>query len=242
MGTFFSFLYQEILWRPLFNSLVLFYNLLPGLDAGLAIIALTAVIRAALVPLMWKARKAQKDLSLLQPEIKEIQENFKGNKEGQGRAMVELYAKHKVNPLSGCLVILFQLPILIALFQVFSKGLDPENLRYLYYFVGNPGTINPVSLGLLDLSKGNIYLGVVAAAVQYWQTKISAPPSDVGPKNDFAKIMQTQTTYILPVLILVWSYTLPSALTLYWTVLNIFGIVQEVIAKKREHSVALPSS
>lgn len=199
----------------------------------MAIIALTIVIRILLVPFLWKAQRAQKDLAAIQPEIKKIQADLRNDREGQGKALMELYARHKVNPFSGCLLMLIQLPILIALFQVFQKGFNPEELKYLYEFVSSPGALNPVSLGIINLAKGNLYLGVVAAATQFLQTKFSSPaPKPSGDKRDFAQMMQMQATYIFPALILVWSYTLPSALTLYWTILNILAIVQEAIMRK----------
>lgn len=231
-----TLLYTELLWRPLFNGLVLFYNVLPGQDLGLAIIALTAVIRLLLAPLLWKSQRAQRRLAELQPELKKVQERFKGDREKQGKALMELYATHKVNPFSGCVLLLIQLPILIALFQVFRQGFETSALTYLYTFIQNPGTLNPLSFGILDLAKGNIYLGVVAAATQFLQTKLAVPPvppSGGGSSGgDFAKALQWQTTYFFPLLILFWSYTLPSALTLYWTTLNFFGILQEVVIRK----------
>lgn len=231
----FTYLYTHILWQPLYNGLIFFYNAIPGHDLGLAIVALTLVIRLILSPFLSKAQRSQRELAVLQPEIKKIQERFKKDKEAQGRAMMELYAAHKVSPFSGCLILLLQLPILIALFQVFRTGLDGASLTYLYAFVTNPGALRTVSFGILDLTKGNIYLGVVAAATQYFQTKLAAPPpaADGSQVGDFAKALQWQTTYFFPLIILFWSYTLPAALTLYWTVMNIFGIIEQFILQGR---------
>lgn len=226
-------LYSEILFRPLFNALVWIYVSLPWQDLGLAIALLTIVIRVILTPLLWKGQAAQRKMAELQPEIKRIQEENKDDREKQGRVLMEFYAKHKINPFSGCLMILVQIPILIALFQVFNRGFNPEELRLLYNFVANPGSLNPMSFGLVDLSKGNIFLGVIAAVTQYLQIKFTTPKNATSSKsNDFASIMQKQSLYIFPALILVWSYTLPSALTLYWTVLNIFAILQEILTRK----------
>lgn len=227
----FSFLYNELLWRPLFNGLIFFYTILPFADLGVSIIILTIVIRTILAPVLWKAQKAQKDLQFIQPEIKKIQSQFKNDKEGQGKALMEVYARHKVNPFSGCLLIFIQFPILIALLSVF-QNFNASRLAYLYPFISHPGTINTISFGFLDLAKGNIALGVIAAITQYIQSKMTIveQPKDAG--NSFAKSFQTQTLYIFPVMILLWSYTFPSALTLYWTIMNIFGIVQEIIMRK----------
>ncbi len=226
-------IYNEVLLRPLFNALVWLYVTLPWQDLGFAIMVLTIVIRAILTPFLWKGQRAQRKMAELQPEIKRIQEELKHDKEKQGRALMEFYAKHKINPFSGCLIMLAQIPILIALFHVFQKGFDPSELRLLYDFVANPGALNPLTFGIVDLSKGNIFLGVIAAVTQYFQIKMSAPQTQATVKsNDFASIMQKQSLYIFPALILVWSYTLPSALTLYWTVLNVFAILQEIVTRK----------
>lgn len=228
-------LYNEILWRPLFNLLVWLYTVLPWQDIGLAIIVLTIIIRIVLLPLLIKSQRAQREMALIQPEIKRIQEQYKDDREGQARAMMELYKTHNINPFSGCMVLLIQLPIFIALFQVFQQGFHPENLTFLYSFVINPEHIDAISFGILDLSKGNMYLGVLAALSQYFQTKMVTPPPHPAPpsqKPDFSRIMQTQMLYVFPFIILIFSFTLPAALVLYWTVLNIFGILQEIFMKR----------
>ena len=235
----FIYLYTEFLWRPLFNGLVGFYVALPGHDLGLAIAALTILIRVILMPLLSRAQESQRTMQILQPKVKKIQETMKKDREGQGRALMALYAEHKVNPFFSFLALAVQLPILIALFQVFRQGLHPESLQYLYGFVPHPVLLNPISFGLLNLTRGNLYLGVLAAITQYFQTKLATPPPAPGAgKNDFATMLQWQTTYIFPGLILVWSYTLPSALTLYWTVMNTFGIVQELLARKKRNRLS----
>jgi len=227
MSSFLS-LYTAIVWSPLFNGLIWLYAVIPVNDFGIAIIAFTFVLRVLLLPLHWKAKKAQQNLSALQPEVKKIQEKFKNDREGQGKALMALYSERKVNPFSGCFPILIQLPILFALFQIFQSGFDPALLSYLYSFVPNPGTVNPVAFGFLDLSKGNVALGFFAALTQYIQTKISlpppAPPSD---KPDFSQILQKQSLYMIPLMLLFFSYSFPAAVTLYWTMLNIFGILQD---------------
>ncbi len=236
---FITTLYTAILWRPLFNGLVLFYSIVPWHDAGLAVIGLSATLRLALAPLLWKAHKSQKALVALQPEIKQIQERFKGNREEQGKALMELYAHRGVSPFSGFGAIILQLPVLIALFQVFQQGFDAAQLTYLYSFIAHPGALDPVSFGFLDLSKGGWYglaLGVAAAATQFYQSMLTTPPSSTAGatsgSGDFSRMLSWQTKYVFPLFVLVWSYTLPAALTLYWTILNIFGIVQELIARK----------
>ncbi len=231
----FLYLYTEFLWRPIFNGLIWLYNTAALQDLGLAIIIFTLIVRLVLMPLFGKAQKSQRELARIQPEMKKIQERLKGDREAQGKALMELYARHKVNPFSGCLSLLVQLPLLITIFQVFRTGFENENLAYLYSFIAHPGSLNPISLAILNLSEASIYLGVVAAVSQFFFTKLSMPTPNAAAQSstDFAAIFQKQSLYIFPALILVWSYTLPSALTLYWTVFNIFGIVQEIVAGRR---------
>ncbi len=232
-----STVFNEALWRPLFNGLVFFYTLFPWKDLGVAIILLTIVIRLLLAPILGRARKAQHELAKIQPEIKKIQEKFKDNKEAQSKALMEFYAANKVNPFSGCALMLVQLPILLALFSVFRSGFDPNQLVYLYSFIPSPGSLHTVSLGIIDLAKGNIILGAIAAITQYYQTKLTLHATNSfnvsTKKGDFSQALQWQSLYIFPVLIFAWSYSLPSALTLYWTILNLFGILQEIVERRK---------
>ncbi|OGZ95894.1 MAG: hypothetical protein A2847_01955 [Candidatus Sungbacteria bacterium RIFCSPHIGHO2_01_FULL_50_25] len=228
-----STLYTEAIWRPLFSAIVFLYSTIPGGDFGVTVIVFTVLFRIVSFPLHWKARRAQQALAFIQPEMKKIQEKHKNDREAQGRALMELYAQKKVNPFSGCLPILIQLPILIALFQIFQGGFDANNLAYIYSFIPSPESINPLAFGFLDLSKGNIVLGFFAALSQYIQTKITLPPKPPpSDKPDFSSMFQKQTLYMLPLLVLFWSYTLPAALTFYWTISNIFGIVQDTVLNR----------
>lgn len=222
----FTFLYNEILYRPLFNGLIFLYNI-AGHDFGIAIIILTLVIRGLLYPLSQKAIKSQKEMQELQPKIKEVQQKYKGDREKQSLALMALYKEHKVNPASGCFPILIQLPILFALFSVFRHGFDPSRLSALYSFVANPGVINPVFLGLIDLSKKSLVLALFAGVTQFIQTKMITPKSPKEGSIDFAGMMSKQMLYIFPVLMVYIGYSVPGGLALYWVVFNIFAIVQQ---------------
>ncbi|MCJ7829521.1 YidC/Oxa1 family membrane protein insertase, partial [Patescibacteria group bacterium] len=127
--------FNIILYKPLFNALVLLYQYLPGHDFGIAVIILTIIIRLILYPLMVQSIRSQKVVSELQPKIQEIQLKYKNDKEKLAKATMELYQKEKINPFGGCLPLLIQLPILIALYQVFWKGLQPGAMVNLYNFV-----------------------------------------------------------------------------------------------------------
>src|SRR5688572_820076 len=111
--------FNTVLYYPLFNLLVLIYNYLPGHDFGIAIIVLTIIIRFILYPVSVKALNSQKALQKLQPQIQELQKKYKDDKEKQAKETLELYRREKINPFSGLLLALIQLPILIALYNVF---------------------------------------------------------------------------------------------------------------------------
>ncbi|KKW21852.1 MAG: putative membrane protein OxaA [Parcubacteria group bacterium GW2011_GWB1_52_7] len=221
-------LYNEIFYRPLINALIFLYGALPYDDLGLAIIALTIFIRLILYPFVAKSLRAQKALSELQPEISALQEKHKNNKEEQAKQLMELYRARGVNPLSGCLPALIQLPLLFALYHVFSNIAEPSALETLYGFVSRPETVNQIAFGFLDLAKPSIPLAIVAGVSQFLQGYLM-PRHAAGTagESQFAHAMQTQTIYFLPIVITVISFKFAAALPLYWTVLNIMGVLQQ---------------
>ncbi len=229
---FFNF----FLYYPLFNFLIVIYNYIPGHDFGLAIIILTIIIRFILYPFSVKAFKSQKALQSLQPKLKEIQKKYKDDKERQAKETLQLYRTEKINPFSGLLLALIQLPILIALYQVFWHGLKSGSLDGLYKFVVNPGIINPIFLNLINLSEPNIPFAVLAGILQFFQTKMLIPKTVPGQdkSTDMAATMQKQMVYIFPFLTVIILFKLPSALGLYWIISGLFSIVQQHLILNRE--------
>lgn len=231
-------LYNEIIYRPLLNLLVFFYHYIP--DIGVVIVLLTLLIRLLMAPSFHKSLKSQKAMTDLQPKLSEVKEKYKNDKEGQAKAMMQLYKDHKINPLSSCLPLLAQFPILIALYQVFSKALN-NHLTGLYAFVPKPETINPFFLNLMDLSKPNIVLGVLAGLAQFWQSKMMLPKNSSASQDATAKAIQVQTTYFLPLVSVVFAVKLPAGLPLYWLVTTLFAVGQQYwLAKKQQPSGNLP--
>lgn len=239
-------IYNTIIYYPLLNLLVFFYNIIPGHDIGVVIILVTLVIRLLLAPSFHKSLKSQKALNDLQPKLNDLRDKHKDNKEAQAKAMMDLYKEHKINPFGSCLPLLLQLPILIALYQVFSKALN-NNLTGLYSFVARPENINPSFLGLIDLSQksssspAGIVLAVIAGAAQYWQSKMMM--TNATQSNDpTAKAMQVQTTYVLPIISIVIAMSLPAGLPLYWIVTTLFAVGQQYyIIRKQETALTLKS-
>lgn len=217
-------LYNEIIYRPILNLLVWLYNTVPGHDLGIAIVLVTAAIRLILAPFLSKSIESQKAMQALQPKLNDLREKHKDDKEAQGRAMMELYREHKVNPVGSCLPVLFQLPVLIALYQVLIKALH-GNLEGLYAHVFNPGTLNPLFLKTLDLSKASIILAVLAGVLQYVQTKMMLPKEE--SSDTTTRLMNKQALYMFPAITVFIAWKLPAGLPLYWVVNTLVTIAQQ---------------
>ncbi|KKS82538.1 MAG: Sporulation associated-membrane protein [Candidatus Wolfebacteria bacterium GW2011_GWC1_43_10] len=234
-----SYLFNEFLYRPLLNLLFLIYNNIWA-DLGVAIILLTIIIRLILLPLFYKSAKDQTIIQKITPRIKEIQKNHKDNKEKQVREIMAVYKEHKVNPLSGFLLMLIQLPILIALYRVFWKGLSSDIFKLLYPFVGVPENISHSFLGLVDLNQKSLAIVIIAALAQYFQSKLLM---SVGKKNSksvgnegaaaVAEKISRQMVFLGPVLTFVILYSLPSAVGIYWLTTSVFSVIQQIVINKR---------
>lgn len=233
--------WHAVVYKPLYNVLVLLISVLPGASVGGAIIILTIIVKLALYPLTGKSIKAQRAMKELEPELKRIREAHKDDKQKQSKKTMELYQARGVSPFSGCLPIIIQMPIIIGLYWVFWKGLTVVDATMLYGFVKSPGTLDMHFL-FFDLAAKSIILAVLAGLSQYYQTRLSlggqpppTPPKD-GEKatfqEDFAKSMQVQMRYILPVMIGFIAYTTSGAVALYWTTSNILSIAQELLMRR----------
>ncbi len=243
-----ALLYSEIIYRPLFNLLVFLYNIIPGNDIGVAIIILTIIVRLILYKVNAKSIKSQKELQDIQPEIREIQKKYKDDKEKQAQELMTVYQKHKINPFSGCLPLLIQFPIILALYHVFLNGFRDESLNSLYSFVSNPGHLDAISFGFINLAASNIYLALLASILQYYQTKSlmavsmngqtektsDAEKSPEEKMQDFAQSLSKNMMYTMPVVTLLFAMGLPSGLALYWSVTTLFAIVQQYFIMKRQ--------
>lgn len=242
-------LYITFLYQPIFNGLVFLYNIIPGNDMGIAIIALTLIIKIILYPLTAKSIRSQRDLQKIQPKIQEIQQKYKGQRDLLSQELMKLYKAEKVNPFSSCLPLLIQLPFFIAVFSVFKNGLsNPDSLQILYPFVTNPGTLDPIAFGI-DLSQEkNVILSVLAGITQFWQGKMlmqKKPPAGVpGSKDEsMAVAMNKQMTYIMPLVTVYISWILPAGLVLYIVVTTLLTIAQQyLIFNKKNEKIQTPAN
>ncbi len=225
-------LFTEILYRPLLNLVVIIYDILPWHDFGLAIIVLTTLIRVLFFPLSIKTARSQKAMNQLNPKMQEIKNKFKDDKSAQSAEIMKLYKEHNINPLSGCLPLLIQLPILIALYRAFIAGLKPESLSLLYKFVANPGVINKISFGFIDTTSKMPLLAVFAGVAQFiqaWQTNVQ----NKGSLNKEMAALNSQMLYFFPVMIIIIGWNLPAGLILYWITTTAFSILEQLYIKRR---------
>jgi YidC/Oxa1 family membrane protein insertase len=237
-----SYLFNTLLYRPIFNFFVFLYNIIPGHDVGLVILVITVLLRVVLYPLTSSSIKSQRYLQELQPKMEAIKKQFADDKQKQTQAIMELYKNNKVNPFTSCLPMLIQLPILIALYTVLQDGLASANLtESLYSFVSNPGKINNISLYFFDMAKPNYVLAFLAGAAQYLQAKTLSrknPPQNAGEGSKdeaMMSMMNKQMLYIFPIMTVIIGVNLPAGLSLYWffsTVLT--ALQQHFIFKKSE--------
>jgi len=225
-----------ILYKPLVNLLVLLYNFLPGSDFGVAVIALTLIVKLLLLPSSLKSIRSQRALTKIQPKIKELQRKFKDDKQKQAFAVMELYKKEGINPASGCLPFLVQLPILIALYQVFLKGFREEALKpFLYSFVSLPKHFDFMFLGAVNLLQPSLFLAILAGGLQFFQTRISLshkPASSLSDKKaDFSNLLQSQMLYFFPLLTVFIVWRFGAVLGLYWITSTVFSIGEHYLIK-----------
>lgn len=216
--------------------MVYLQGIIPGGDLGLTIIVLTIVIRTLFAPLSLKTIKSQQLLKELTPEIEEVKQKFKGDKTAQSAAILKLYKDNNVNPLAGCLPLLIQLPILIALYQVFIKGITEESLALLYGFISTPEVINHNFLGLFDVIQRSRLLTLVAGGLQFIQSRQSmALQADGGSPPSGGKEMAAlskQMLYFFPIMIIIIGWNLPAGLILYWIATTLFSVGEQFWIKK----------
>ncbi len=242
IGSFF----KSIFYVPVYNLLVWFVSVFPGESLGLGIIALTVLVRLALLPSSAQAVRAQKELQVLQPEIDKLRKELKEKPEELNRRMLALYQEHNVNPFRSCLPLLIQLPILLILYQVFLN-VQPIDTGILYGFVSAPEHIQTGFLGI-DLAVPSILLAVVAGALQFLQarqltTQRPTPTAADGEQDDATRVAQqlgSRMTYIMPVVTVFIAATLPAALALYWIVTTLFSVVQQWWILRTRPEVATP--
>ena len=178
---------------------------------GLVIILLTVIIKILFHPLTKKSLNSMKEMQKVQPQIVALRERYKDDKEKMNRELMELYKRYKINPVGGCLPMILQIPVFIALYNVLSASIE---LRHA-----------PFALWIYDLSAKDPYYvtPILMGATMLIQQKMT--PSTVDPTQ--AKVM-----LIMPVVFTFMFLNFPSGLVIYWLINNVLSIAQQYYIQK----------
>jgi YidC/Oxa1 family membrane protein insertase len=249
------------IFQVLFIILAAVYNLFWGLGVagavGWAIVVLTIVVRGILIPLFRQQLVSQRRIQMLQPEMKEIQKRYKGDRLKAQQAQQELYKERGINPLAGCLPLLLQLPLLFIMYAVIQNGItnqDPNAMLNVFGVqvvtiecqnVDANGVVDPTQpcmdtdVPLLgDVSKPQVLftiagiglsiLALASALFQLVQSRMMLPPHD--PTNTDPNVrIQRQMMLLLPLISIIYGGFLPAGLFIYWIVATVFSIVQQYL-------------
>jgi YidC/Oxa1 family membrane protein insertase len=234
--------YHAIFYNPLYNGLIFLISFMPAwAGIGVAVILLTALVRLILFPLSRAAIKTQIALKELEPKLAELKQKNKGNQQEISMQTMKLYREYKINPFSGFLLLLIQLPIIIALYSIFRTGGLPHiNTDILYSFIHAPAYIKTTFLDV-NLTQRSLIFGLIAAVSQFFQVRFSIPEIKVDPnkkgentfKDDLMRSMNMQMRYVLPIFVFFISYSVNAAVPIYWTTSNLFAIGQEIFVRRK---------
>ncbi len=233
------YLYQVIFYKPVLNTLVFFYNAIPFHDFGLAIILTTLLLRLILAPLFHKGAHQQAMMQRIQPKIKKLQELHKDNKEKQTETLMALYKEHGVNPFSGIVLLIVQLPILIGLYSIIRSGIGSDQIALLYPFIFHPAVVTHSFFGIIDLQAKNFVLVLLAAIAQYFQAKLALYDNPNGSELSQTEKMARQMAFIGPIITVFIFYSLPAAVGLYWLTSSVFSILQQLIVNHKLKNVVV---
>jgi YidC/Oxa1 family membrane protein insertase len=217
-----------------FEAFLLFFHDTVGLGWGASIVALTVLVRAALLPLTLKQFRSMQNLAKFQPEIKKLQEKYKNDRERLNQEMMKFYRENKVNPLTSCLPLVAQLPVFLALFYMLQKDLRIDICPEI-----NPrGTPDPVPCGnggdaqflfipdLTDKATGSVLITLIVLYVgsQLLSTILMSTTTDRTQRIIFLA---------LPFVFVAFVINFPAGLLVYWITTNFWTIVQQVIVRRR---------
>lgn len=222
-------LLRPIIW-VLRWLLEMFVKLIP--NWGIAIILVTLVTKILFLPLTFKSSESMARMATLNPKIAELRAKYKDKPEKMNQEMAELYRREKINPLSGCLPLLLQIPIFFALYNLLNTQFELRGAAFI------PGWIPDLSVAESVYDLPFSFLGIdairllplIMLGTQILSSKVMQPTSGGDASANQMKLLN----YAMPVVFLFMLYNMPSGLTLYWTVQNILSIAQQVYINWRK--------
>lgn len=199
------------------SLLQILYNLTSQIglaNYGIAIILLTIIIKMIIFPLTWKQMASMRKMANLQPKVKEIQKKYKDDPQKSQAAIMELYKEYNVNPMSGCLPIVIQLPIFWSLYSTL-----------LHFPYGNSASAHFIWVNLTQKDPYFV-LPILAAGTTFLQTKLTSPNATTDPT-------QKMMLYFMPLMFGYISASVPSGLALYWVTMNVVSILQQLFINRK---------
>lgn len=194
---------------------------------GVVILILSVLTKLIFYPLTKKSMDSMKQMQLLKPEMDRVNEKFKNDPQRRNQAMMEMYKKHKINPVGGCLPILIQMPVFIALYNVLNTSIELRKAPFVLWIqdLSAPDKVGEVLGFPIHI------LPLVMAVTMIWQQKLT--PTD--PR-------QAAIAYLMPIIMTVFFYPMPSGLVFYWTVNNLMSVGQQLwMNRSTEHQLAAAS-
>ena len=194
---------------------------------GIAIILLTILVRIVFWPITRKSTESMKKMQEIQPLVKAVQAKYKDNMQKQQQEVMALYKEHKVNPLGGCLPMLIQIPVFIALFVVLRSAIE---LRFAHFlWIRDLSQPENLFAGMLPFGLSLNLLPILMAATMAWQQRLT-PSASADPNQQ--KIMM-----FMPIMMLVMFYNFASGLALYWTTQNVLMIIQQLMMQRKKKAM-----
>lgn len=227
-------MFNTFIYTPFYNVLVFLIDVIPGGEVGLAVIALTVLVRFILFPLAQKSARTQIIMRDLQPKIEELKKKYKKEPQVQAQKTLALYKEKNINPFAGIFLLLVQLPIIFGLYFIFLRGgLPTIDVSHLYNFTAIPTIVDMEFLGI-DMAAKSILLALLAAATQFIQINLLTKKNKEHTKEgSIMERVQNQMRFTMPIIVGVVAYSLSALIALYWTTSNIFMIIQEWFIKRR---------
>src|SRR5208283_4201968 len=205
-----DFGFFSIIARPLFWVLKLFYKTFH--NYGVVIVILTTIVRIPFIPLVSKGQQSMKKLQDIQPRMAEIREKYKNDPQKMQREIMELYKKHKVNPMGGCLPMLLQIPVFFALYKVLLISIELRGAPFMLWIhdlsLKDPSYVMPIIMG-------------ITMVIQQKMTPSSMDPA------------QQKMMMIMPVVFTFMFLSFPSGLVVYWLVNNLLSIAQQSYTNRK---------
>ena len=188
------------------------------MNYGIAIIIMTILLRLALWPLTRKSYTSMATMQKMQPEMQRIQKLYANDKQRMQIEIMKLYQTHKTSPMSGCLPLLIQIPIFFALYKALLISVQMRNAHFLW--ISDLATMDPYFI-----------LPILMGASMWLQQRLQSGATKSVNKNDITAQTQRAMRW-MPVIFTVMFAWMPAGLVLYWTVSNLFGILQMYIIKR----------